>query len=142
VQATAITAANRGEGIVNVKISVVELSPLAPHFADDVGENDRRKQGKTGKRHLCWLPGTSVQKIGPLCRKKEAFLPTYISCAYNQHSPLCICALTLRPFSQRRGSIDAVSVFFDETMRLILLPWRLSRNMLYVDGESKLANIS
>jgi hypothetical protein len=29
------------KGIVNLKNSVVELSPIAPHFTDDLSENTR-----------------------------------------------------------------------------------------------------
>ncbi len=47
---------------------------------------------------VCWLLGTPVQEIGLLCTMKEAFLPKHVRCAYNQHSPFCVCAPTMRPF--------------------------------------------
>ncbi len=75
----------------------------------------------TARIELCWLLGTSVQEIGLLCTMKEAFLPKHVRCAYNQHGPFCVCAPTMRPFSQRRGSICAVCVSLDQATRLFLL---------------------
>src|SRR6266699_1048618 len=63
---------------------------------------------------------------------KEAFLPKSVRYAYNQHGPFCVCALTWRPFSQRRGAICVVRVSLDQAMRLFLLPCA-SRTCFAVD---------
>ena len=48
-------------------------------------------------------------------------MPKSVRYAYNQHGPFCVCALTRRPFSQRRGSMCVVRVSLDQAMRLFRL---------------------
>ena len=64
--------------------------------------------------------------------RERAFLPMHVRYAYNQHGPFCVCAPTMRPFSQGRGSICAVCVSLNQVMRLFLLPCA-SRTCFAVD---------
>jgi hypothetical protein len=49
-------------------------------------------------------------------------LPKSVRYVYHQHGPFCVCALTWRPFSPRRGALCVVRVCLDQAMRLVLLP--------------------
>ena len=49
-------------------------------------------------------------------------MPKSVRYVYHQHGPFCVCALTWRPFSQRRGSLCVVRVSLDQATRLFLLP--------------------
>src|SRR5258708_6488348 len=81
---------------------------------------------------LCWLLGTSVQEIGLLWTMKEACLPKHVRCAYHQHGPFCVCAPTIRLFSQRRGSVCALCVSLNQATHLFLLSYA-SRTGFAVD---------
>src|SRR5690349_1403848 len=81
---------------------------------------------------LCWLLGTSVEEIGLLWTMKEDCLPKHVRCAYNQHGPFCVCAPTMRLFSQRRGSVCALCVSLNQATHLFLLSYA-SRTGFAVD---------
>jgi len=79
-----------------------------PYVYEKLAQLQEQDRNVSHAQGLYWLLGTSVREIGQLCTMKEAFLSKHVRCAYNQHGPFCVCAPTMRPFSQRRGSICAV----------------------------------
>jgi hypothetical protein len=81
---------------------------------------------------VCWLLGTSVQKIGMFYMMEQAFLPKHMGYEYNQYSLFCVYAPTTCRFSRRRGSITAVCIFLDQATRLFPLA-RVPRTCFVVD---------
>ena len=74
-----------------------------------------------GQAHLITCAGYLGHPFGKsdlLCMMEQAFLLKYVRYAYNQRGPFCAYALTTRLFSQRRGSIRAVSISLDQATRL------------------------
>lgn len=53
---------------------------------------------------------------------REHIIPMGTISHGTMRSPFCVCALTLHPFSQRRGPICALCVFLDQAMRFFLPP--------------------
>ncbi len=85
-----------------------QINGLGVHFVHQRGKGPNPlplllTHGWPDSFYLCWLLSTSVQAIGLLYLRKEAFLPKYVRCEYNQHGPCCAYALDHAPiFTKKR----------------------------------------